>query len=216
MKIANLIMSGIRQNSVFNLNNKLNRDNGFLAWSLLKTALLKQKIEINTSDINLISNVAFEIQVDLWTASSTKLKCYFLMLETSQVCPANAMQANLNKYRKFFTWNDDLVDGKRFIKINFPNPIQPSPVDGCLARNRFCCLISGNKTLSVIDKRDLYVERVKTIRWFERNAPMDFDLYGVDWHLPAWPLAYLFATLMLVYFFIRGKSKPSDNLACFG
>jgi hypothetical protein len=28
---------------------------------------------------------------------------------------------------------------------------------------------------------ELYTERVRTIRWFEKNHPEDFDLYGIGW-----------------------------------
>ena len=34
-------------------------------------------------------------------------------------------------------------------------------------------------------KKNLYNERVKTIKWFERNAPNDFALYGKKWNLTA-------------------------------
>ena len=90
-------MSGMRQNSVFNLDSKLNRDNGFLAWSLLKVDFLKHKIEINTSDINVSKKPSFEIHVDSWVPPAIELECYLLMLETSQVLPANGIQANLDK-----------------------------------------------------------------------------------------------------------------------
>ena len=182
---ANLVTQSFEKNEIFDLKHRNNRDDCFKPFFLLREQLKKHGIEINTVDINTGYSLKFELHMDVQKQHATA-SLYLLLLETSQVCPANAIETNLNNYRKIFTWNDDLVDGNRFIKINFPNPIQRSPVDGFLDRNRFCCLISGNKTLSVIDKRDLYVERVKSIRWFERNAPMDFDLYGVDWHIPAW------------------------------
>lgn len=37
-------------------------------------------------------------------------------------------------------------------------------------------------------------------------------LYG-DW---CWPLAYLAAATLLSYFFLRGKSKPAEDVACLG
>jgi hypothetical protein len=45
-------------------------------------------------------------------------------------------------------------------------------------------LIAGNKILDLHDERILYSERINTIRWFEQYAPIDFDLYGVDWDIP--------------------------------
>jgi hypothetical protein len=43
-------------------------------------------------------------------------------------------------------------------------------------------MIAGNKKNS--QPRELYSERIKAIRWFERNQPEFFDLYGKGWDLP--------------------------------
>ncbi len=181
---ASLVVRGFVKNSIFDLSHKSNRDNCFQPYYLLREKLKLCGVEINTGDINGERSLAFELHMDTQKQSTTK-PCYLMILETPQVSPANGISSNWEYYRKVFTWNDDLIDGNRFIKINFPNPIRVYPVDGFVTRNRFCCLISGNKTLSVIDERDLYVERIKTIRWFEQNSPEDFDLYGIDWDLPA-------------------------------
>lgn len=184
MKIASLVISGIGQDEIFNLDSPLNRDNGFKAWSLLRQQFIKRQIEIHTSDLCLNKHVDFEIHLDSWRPVSEGIQGFLLMLETPQICPANGRRANLERYKKIFTWNDDLVDGDRFIKINFPNLIEIYQADGFLNRGCFCCLIAGNKTLAFDDERNLYPERVKAIRWFEQNAPKDFDLYGVDWNIP--------------------------------
>lgn len=185
MKLISLIIAGLRQDEIFDLNCKLNRDNGFLAWHLLRHAFLKQKFEIHTADLISNKHVDCEIHFDSWQPVTKGVQAYLLMLETSQVCASNGIPSNLVNYRKIFTWNDDLVDGTRFIKFNFPNPLQIHPEDGFEHRDRFCCLISSNKTLSVQDDQILYPERIKAIRWFEKHAPNDFDLYGVDWDMPA-------------------------------
>lgn len=184
IKLAALVANGATKNIIFDRNNSLNRDDCFAPYSLLKDMLNIHGIQINTADILQENSLVFELHQDVHKNTIAKFK-YLMLFETEFVKTENADFTKLSKYRKVFTWNDDLVDGDRFIKINFPNPLQTSPVDGFSVRNRFCCLISGNKTLSVIDKRDLYVERINTIRWFERNAPLDFDLYGVDWYIPA-------------------------------
>lgn len=183
MKIGSLIINGIRQDEIFNLDSKLNRDNGFAAWHLLRAVFAKKDVLIHTSDVNSGKPVDFVICMDMWSSIPCSAS-YLLMLETPQVCPENGIQSNWSRYRKIFTWNDELVDGDRFIKINFPNPIYIHQVDGFEKRDRFSCLISGNKTLPSKDERNLYPERVRAIRWFEAHAPHDFDLYGVDWDLP--------------------------------
>ena len=142
-----------------------------------------QGFEINTKDINNARSADFDVHLDLQIQHHAK-KCYLLLLETPQIFPPNGRLEFFNRYQKIFTWNDDLVDGKRFIKINYPNTIQVHSLDGYTSRRRFCCLIAGNKTLSTNDSRNLYPERVKVIRWFEQNAPHDFDLFGVGWGSP--------------------------------
>lgn len=184
MKFACLVMSGMFQDEIFNLKSQLNRDNGFYSWSLLKSAFLKKDIEIHTSDMCFDKHVEFEVHTDVWVPISRRVKGYLLLLETTQVRPENSIQSRLDCYRKIFTWNDELVDNVRFFKINFPNPINIHFADGYAKRDRFCCLIAGNKTLGTKDDRNLYPERVKAIRWFEQHALQDFDLYGVDWNLP--------------------------------
>jgi hypothetical protein len=97
----------------------------------------------------------------------------------------NASRKFLAPYRRVFTWDDGLVDGDRYIKINFPNVLTSPSVDGFKDRDRFCCLIAGNKSIKRSDPRNLYPERISAIRWFELNAKGDFDLYGPGWKLPA-------------------------------
>jgi hypothetical protein len=181
-----LKIKGVYQDEVFNLESKLNRDNGYFSWVILRDLFLEHQFSMHTADVNIDNAAAFELHMDVQKVD-VSVPCYLLMLETPQVCPANSIADNLVRYRKVFTWNDALVDGLRFVKANFPNPIHVYPVDGFAVRDRFCCLISGNKSLDVQDGRILYPERVKVIRWFEEHAPQDFDLYGVDWDISVMP-----------------------------
>lgn len=186
MKNCSLRMNGVYQDEVFNLESKLNRDNGYCSWVILRDTFLEHKFLMHTADVSIDSDVAFELHVDVHKADAS-VPCYLLMLETPQICPVNGITENFERYRKVFTWNDALVVGLRFVKANFPNPIHVYPVDGFAMRDRFCCLISGNRSLDVQDDRILYPERVKVIRWFEEHAPQDFDLYGVGWDIPVTP-----------------------------
>jgi hypothetical protein len=183
MKNCSLLMNGVYQDELFNLGSNLNRDNGFNSWVILRDTFSKHQISLHTADVNHNKDVAFELHVDSQTIN-TAVTCYLLMLETPQVWPANGVDENLERYSKIFTWNDTLVGTKQFVKANFPNLLSVHPVDGYANRDRFCCLISANKMLPTQDKRTLYPERVKVIRWFQKHAPQDFDLYGVDWDMP--------------------------------
>lgn len=183
MILGSVVIKGMSHDQIFNLSGKYNRDNGLLSWVLLRDLFLSKNIGIHTRDLNSGKKTEFEIHMDV--SDVTLGKSYLLMLETPQVVPANGISAGLAKYRKIFTWDDGLVDGLNFIKINFPNKIKINPLDGFSNRERFCCLISSNRALPSKDDRILYSERVKAVRWFEHNAPQDFDLYGVGWDLPA-------------------------------
>jgi hypothetical protein len=46
------------------------------------------------------------------------------------------------------------------------------------------CLINGNKRFPVASEDDLYEERFAVIEWYQRNAPLDFALYGRGWDKP--------------------------------
>lgn len=181
--IAKLVAPSFTKNSIFDLSHPTNRDNCFYPYWLLRDAFNKKGIELHTADTLVEEATLLNIHMDVQNLSDG-VPCYLLMWETPQICAANGIEVNLMQYRKVFTWNDNLVDGKYFIKINFPNNLNSYEVDGFASRNRFCCLIAGNKTLDRQDERDLYKERVRTIRWFENNAPQNFDLYGVDWNIP--------------------------------
>lgn len=183
MSQAILRGAGLRDNVIFELSHPNNRDNCFHPYWLLRREMQNYGIELCTADALADKTASLAIHMDVQNVTDD-MPCYLLMWETPQVYAANGVSANLMRYRKVFTWNDNLVDGKHFIKINFPNPLHVHGVDGFAARDRFCCLIAGNKTLSGQDERDLYKERISAIRWFENHAPQDFYLYGVDWDIP--------------------------------
>lgn len=189
MKKFNIKINGISEDELFKLDSKNNRDNGYYSWVILRDLFLEHGYEMHTSDVNQDCIIDFELHVDVQNVES-HIPYYLYMLESSQVWPPNGVAANLSKYRKVFTWDDLLVDGKRFVKANFPNLINIHPVDGFLLRDRFCCLIAGNKILDLHDERILYSERINTIRWFEKHAPQDFDLYGVGWDVPTLKLDF--------------------------
>lgn len=46
-------------------------------------------------------------------------------------------------------------------------------------------MIAGNKVTPVPCAEELYSERIRLIKWYERNHIEDFSLYGVAWDRPA-------------------------------
>lgn len=159
------------------------RDGGSAPWCALRDLLAQAGYALHTGDRVTPDAVAFEIHMR--SQPGLGGPALLLSLEPPPVLPANYSAAGTHKYARVLTWHDDLVDGRRFLKIRFPNPLHQPPVDGFAGRPRLTCIIAGNKAVLQRDVRELYSERVRVIRWFEKNAPEDFDLYGIDWDLPA-------------------------------
>ncbi|MGO8698717.1 MAG: glycosyltransferase family 10 domain-containing protein [Limisphaerales bacterium] len=104
---------------------------------------------------------------------------YLVMFESPAVRPDNWRLANHAPFKKVFTWSPALADGRKYIRMRMPfklpdfAPYQPSQAD------KFCCLIASQKYSWA--SQELYTERVRAIRWFEKNHPGEFDLYGQRW-----------------------------------
>ena len=83
------------------------------------------------------------------------------------------------QFDKILTWNDALVDNRRYIKTNCPYPLPAAiPIDLSL-KKRFCVVIAGHRKSSY--PFELYSKREEIVRWFERTHPEDLDLYGRGW-----------------------------------
>ncbi len=84
----------------------------------------------------------------------------------------------LQLFGKVFTWDDDLVENRGFIKFFYP-VLQPRMESvPSFEEKRFCTMIA--RRLSSKHPKQLYQEREKIIRFFE-NKPGEFDLYGAYW-----------------------------------
>lgn len=104
---------------------------------------------------------------------------YLIAFESRIVRPVTQDPALLQRFRKVFTYDDSMVDGTRFVKINYSFDL-PRNLDVDLARkNGFCTMIAGNKCFD--HPQGLYSQRIEAIRWFERHHPDKFDLYGIGW-----------------------------------
>lgn len=104
---------------------------------------------------------------------------YLMLLEAPIHRPDNFDPRNHVFFKKIFTWDDALVDGKKYIKINHAWKIPAAIESGNDARSKLCAAIFSNKTSD--HPQELYSERIRSFRWFEDNHPDDFDLYGIGW-----------------------------------
>lgn len=103
---------------------------------------------------------------------------FLLALESKLIRPESYIKKNHAFFITVFTWDDSLISDDGYIKINysFELPVYP---EFSQAKKKLCTLIAGNKYSSHPD--ELYSKRLEAIKWFEKNHPDDFDLYGTDW-----------------------------------
>ncbi len=183
---ASLVVPWIGGNELFQADHPRNRDSVFAPFILLRECFLKQGIELNTSDVNKGRSVAFELHLDVQERTTPAAPAYVMLFETPSIYPRNQIDAHtLSQYRKILTWNDSLLNPPSVTRFNLPCcQIVVPEVDGFANRPRFCCVIAGNKITRLTDPRELYTERLRVIRWFQRHAPAEFDLYGTNWDSP--------------------------------
>ena len=126
---------------------------------------------------------------------------YLFLFENPIIKPDNYDPRNYLPFKKVFTYKDDIVDNKKIFKTFVPEKIPESSIPVNSNRPNFCCMIAGNKMN--LRSGQLYSERVRAIRWFEKNHIDDFDLYGVGWddpYIPAFLRRYVWPSLFKLYY----------------
>jgi hypothetical protein len=136
-------------------------------------------------------------------------KMYLLLMENAANRPDNYWKRNHRDFEKVFTWDSRLVDGKKYIKLFLPNKTPSQFSINRAEKTRFCVTIASQKYSG--HPSELYSERVRAIRWFEREHPGEFDLYGTGWDRRYFtgPLARLNLGLQIIY-----KRFPNLGKAC--
>jgi hypothetical protein len=109
----------------------------------------------------------------------TKTKLYLFLMENGVNRPDNYWHRNHRDFEKVFTWNPNMADNKKFIRFFHTVKIPENFKVDVAQKNKFCVLVSSQKYSA--HKKALYRERVDIIRWFEREHPDMFDLYGQRW-----------------------------------
>jgi len=105
---------------------------------------------------------------------------YLLIWENETIKPNNWKKENYQYFKRLYTWNDEIVDNKKIFKFFVPQKIPLGLSFELSQKKKFCCMIAANKSSNHI--LELYSERVRAIRWFEKNAPQSFDLFGTGWN----------------------------------
>ena len=192
------------RDDIFDVLSARNRDNCLEPMRALREYALNKGIELHTADV--VHELGLKPDFNLYVESipidtvSPGINC-LLLFETPLTVPVNGDYVYLNQFDEIFTWNIDLLRAKQdgtlrgeldhpvLTEMRIPNPIPKeflgaSPIFGFAERPQFACLIGSNRHANLPDDRELYSERVRAIRWFEKNTSDQFFLYGNGWKLP--------------------------------
>lgn len=183
MKKACLVVGPPYDNDeIFNPeNHSLNRDGCLEFFHELKRHFKFLNYDLRTSDLIPVVDadlVIYNEMPKILPRPEDKQKSVLLIFESELIRPDNWLLSNHERFQKIFTWNDLFIDGSKYFKFNFTH--SASLVDeSANSAVRFCTLIAGNKYST--HPLELYSQRRKAIRWFERYLPSDFEFYGVGW-----------------------------------
>jgi hypothetical protein len=187
-KLIYLHFFGLSDNEVFNLNGPWNRDNCVKPFHDLREELNKIGYTIkaikNISDIkeDFEYVVAFNILPSFIRIAkrypSSKLAA-FLWEPPIKSYSLNFDSKLHSSFSKIFTWDDNLVDNKFFLKLYYPQPSLEMISDVVpFEKRKFCTLINRNQLSH--HPLELTTERLNTILFFE-DKPGKFDFYGTGW-----------------------------------
>ena len=182
------------RDDLFDASSVRNRDNCLEPMRVLREYALNKGIELHTADV--VNELRLKPDFNLYVESipidsvSPGINC-LLLFETPLTVPKNGDYVYLNQFDEIFTWNIDLLRAKKdgalrqkldrpvLTEMRTPNPIPkefwaPPLFFGFAGRPQFACLIGSNRHANLPDDRELYSERVRAIRWFERNTTHQF------------------------------------------
>ena len=181
-KVSFVAGKAFHGNTIFNKSQTKLKIGSFGKYHQLFDQFLSNGYEIATDDINHPDDSDIVLYFDMprqLPKKEDKHKSYLLAIESSIIKLENFDQQKHDYFNKIFTWNDDFVDGEKYIKISYAFDL-PKIIHKEINREKLCCLIVSNKNSNF--KNELYSERKKLIQWFEENHPQDFDLYGFGWN----------------------------------
>lgn len=164
-------------------------DDGRADFVLLLIENLKEQglaVSTDPDDFSAEDPPSFELHIEAQWARAPNAPQYLLLIEDRHIRPQNYF-VHWQRYRRVFSWDDDIVDTRGAVKYLFPARISAGPVGDWADRPIFMSLIAANKAQAVRTRDDLYRERITTLAWFQENAPNDLHLYGSGWNLPNHP-----------------------------
>ncbi len=188
-----------RNNVVFRPDSEYNRDGCLLHLSHLREQMARHGYLLQTVDQGDVMTCNYILFFDIPSFLPVIEQFYFLqymnkeefrkkmLLFLWEPPVVNELNWNFEYHRYFrtiFTWNDDIIDNDKYVKINFAQPDRRYKGQS-FAEKKLCTMINGNRSSS--HPLELYSKRRRAIRYFEEFHPDEFDLYGFAWDSAEFP-----------------------------
>jgi len=183
-------------NGLFNPKIDLN----FIVWKEIKKLLFTKKITLDTIDLHPIESAEkiFFLDHDFFSFNKNNINHYLSLTLRKKVpikkrnliiseCPIIKPESwdknNHRYYGNIFTWNDELVDNKKYLHYHWLQNLQKVNTQSVpFNKKKPIVLINAHKTNYL--PNELYSLRIRAIRFFEKYALQDFDLFGIGWNKP--------------------------------
>jgi len=184
--LVSIYKEGHHKNSLFGEVDKTHKYNPLSADKYLRACFEEYGVEVNTPDLNIGRDIDFEIYIEARVPVKSPLRKFLIAMENPIHNRMSRDHEILDQYDLVFSWDKDFLGGrKNYLFSYIPNEVMLiEPERFFEKRERMICLINANKSFKEKISGDLYEERYSLIKWFERNALNDFDLYGVGWNKP--------------------------------
>ncbi|MDC0506277.1 glycosyltransferase family 10 [Candidatus Gracilibacteria bacterium] len=158
------------------LTDKESQNGGNFSIYLLGKKLFKKSYQLKINATSKESNIT--IHWDNYWQSKKPNNEYLIVREPPCIIPKNHDPENFKNFKKVFTWNEKYINNENIFPLPFAQREDQTILEN--SGENFCCLISSNK-LS-FHKDELYSERKKAIKYFEKKYPNKFSLYGYRWN----------------------------------
>jgi hypothetical protein len=168
--------------------NSVNVNDIFLATEKIYSFALKKKIQLvfldEVKNLDEVSLFIFFDTPNFEDSLIKKIKKYkknsiLLIIEGKDIYPRN-FEKKYHKYFQFiFTWNDNLVDNKKYFKFYW-GVKNSADYKTEVYKNKLLCMINSNRIINY--EKTMYSVRLNTIKWLDKNYLNNFDLYGSNWN----------------------------------
>jgi len=184
MIVGNVYSADHLKNSLFSEKDPIDFYGPTYTYRLVRNYFKSRSIEINTADLNKNCKVDFELYIEGQAINENTLPKYFIAQENPNINFLNNDPYYSSNFSKVFTWNKKIANRDCDVLLMIPFQVQLFDFPSYENRDFFSCLINGNKRFPIYSEDDLYEERFAVIDWYQRNAPLDFALYGRGWEKP--------------------------------